>query len=260
MLARATRGTRIARVEVRRPDLRRPFPVDLAVRLTGQTIRSITRRGKYLLASLGSGESLLIHLGMSGDFRITRPGRDRGTQPADPHDHVVIDLSSGSVVTFNDPRRFGLMDLIRAGGEHEALRTMGPEPLDAAFDAAVLARACAGKRVALKVALLDQSLVAGVGNIYASEALHHARLSPRRRASTIATPTGAPREAAFRLTAGIKAVLLKAVAANVRAYESGRFRVYEREGESCLRRSCRGTIRCITQAGRSTYFCPTCQR
>jgi formamidopyrimidine-DNA glycosylase len=260
LLARATRGARIDRVELRRPDLRRPFPADFVARLTGQSIRSITRRGKYLLASLGSGESLLIHLGMSGDFRISTPQRDGITRATDPHDHVVIDLSSGSVITFNDPRRFGLMDLIRAGGEHDALRAMGPEPLDAAFDAAVLARACAGKRVALKVALLDQSLVAGLGNIYASEALHHARLSPRRRASTIATSAGAPREAAFTLVAGIKAVLLKAVAANARAYESGRFRVYEREGKPCPRRGCSGSIRRLTQAGRSTYFCPVCQR
>ena len=124
----------------------------------------------------------------------------------------------------------------------------------------MLGRACAGKRAALKVALLDQRLVAGLGNIYASEALHHARLSPRRRASTIATPTGTPREAAFKLAAGIKAVLLKAVAANVRAYESGRFRVYEREGEKCPRRGCAGVIRRVTQAGRSTYYCPECQR
>ena len=256
-LERTTRGTQIERVELRRPDLRRPFPADFVSRLTGQTIRSISRRGKYLLAGLGSGDSLLIHLGMSGDFRTTKPGRRQ--LAADPHDHVVITLSSGVVVTFNDPRRFGLMDVIRAGEDHEALRAMGPEPLDAAFDAAALARACAGKRVALKVALLDQSLVAGVGNIYASEALHHARLSPRRRASTIATPTGAPREAAFKLAAGIKAVLLKAVAANVRAYESGRFRVYERERKPCPRKGCGGTIRRITQAGRSTYYCPKCQ-
>jgi formamidopyrimidine-DNA glycosylase len=270
MLERATRGARIDRVELRRPDLRRPFPPDFVGRLTGSTIQSITRRGKYLLAALSSGDTLLVHLGMSGAFRTERPRRafrterrrssSRPPTPADPHDHVIIVLSSGVIVTFNDPRRFGLMDLIREDEEHEALRGMGPEPLGEAFDAMVLARACAGKRVALKVLLLDQRLVAGVGNIYASEALHHAGLSPRRRASTIATPSGAPREAAFRLAAGIKAVLNRAVAANARAYESGRFRVYEREGKPCPRRGCGGTIRRITQAGRSTYFCPTCQR
>ena len=203
---------------------------------------------------------MLIHLGMSGEFRTTRP-RNAIAQPFDAHDHVVIDLSSGVVVTFNDARRFGLMDVIRQGQveQHQALRGLGPEPLDDAFDASMLASACAGKRVALKVALLDQAVVAGVGNIYASEALHHARLSPRRRASTIVTPSGEPRETAFRLVAGIQAVLRKAIAANARAYESGRFRVYEREGKPCLRRGCGGTIRRVTQAGRSTYYCPSCQ-
>ncbi|HEY9462979.1 MAG TPA: bifunctional DNA-formamidopyrimidine glycosylase/DNA-(apurinic or apyrimidinic site) lyase [Vicinamibacterales bacterium] len=270
MLERATRGARIDRVELRRPDLRRPFPPDFVSRLTGQTITSVSRRGKYLLATLGSGDTLLVHLGMSGAFRAERPRRalraerphssSPPSRPVDPHDHVVIVLSSGVVVTFNDPRRFGLMDLIQEHDDHEALRSMGPEPLDDAFDAMVLARACAGKRVALKVLLLDQRLVAGVGNIYASEALHHAGLSPRRRASTLATVAGRPRPAAFKLAAGIKAVLHKAVAANARAYSSGRFRVYEREGKPCPRRGCGGTIRRITQAGRSTYFCPVCQK
>jgi formamidopyrimidine-DNA glycosylase len=261
MLERATRGARIDRVELRRPDLRRPFPSDFVSRLTGHTIQSVSRRGKYLLAALSSGETLLVHLGMSGAFRTERPRpSSRTSHPSDPHDHVVIVLSSGVVVTFNDPRRFGLMDLIRANDNHEALRGMGPEPLGDTFDAMVLARACVGKRVALKVLLLDQRLVAGLGNIYASEALHHAGLSPRRRASTIATPAGAPRAAAFKLAAAIKVVLEKAVGANARAYESGRFRVYEREGKPCPRRHCTGTIRRITQAGRSTYYCPVCQR
>src|SRR5262245_20480596 len=153
------RGARIDRVELRRPDLRRPFPPDFASRLTGHTIRSIGRRGKYLLVALSSGETLLVHLGMSGAFRTER---SRSSSIAlDPHDHVVFVLSSGVVVTFNDPRRFGLMDVVRANEEHAALRGMGPEPLDEAFDAAVLARACAGKRVALKVLLLDQRLIAG---------------------------------------------------------------------------------------------------
>jgi formamidopyrimidine-DNA glycosylase len=263
LLERSMRGARIDRVDQRRPDLRRPFPRDFVSRLTGQTIRSIARRGKYLLVDLSSDETLLVHLGMSGDFRAERIETPRrGEEPViDAHDHVVFQLSSGVVVTFNDPRRFGVMDLIRGGriSEHAALRALGPEPLDAAFDAAVLARACAGKRAALKVVLLDQRVVAGLGNIYASEALHHARLSPRRRASTIATPSGAPRETAVRLAAGIKAVLLDAVARQERAYRSSRFRVYERDGERCPRRGCSGSIRRITQAGRSTYFCPTCQ-
>jgi formamidopyrimidine-DNA glycosylase len=246
------RGKRIARVHVRRADLRRPFPADFAARLTRQTIRSVGRRGKYLLVALSSGDTLLIHLGMSGSFRTGKTARD-------PHDHVVFELASGVVVTFNDPRRFGLMDVIAGQSDtHDTLGGLGPEPLDAAFDAAVLARACAGKRAALKVVLLDQRVVAGLGNIYASEALHHARLSPLRRASTIATPAGAPRDGAVRLVAGIKAVLHDAVAQVRRG--SSRFRVYEREGEPCPRRGCGGVIRRITQAGRSTYYCPVCQR
>jgi formamidopyrimidine-DNA glycosylase len=260
------RGSRITRVELRRLDLRRPFPSGFAARLTGQTVEAVTRRGKYLLVQLHSGDTLLAHLGMSGSFRVTLTLRvaDADVEPEAPaaHDHVVIELSSGAVVTFNDPRRFGLMDLVapQDAAAHDALRTLGPEPLDDAFDATVLARACAGKRVALKVALLDQRIVAGVGNIYASEALHHSRLSPRRRASTIATRAGAPREAAVRLAAGIKAVLRQAIARQEQAYRAGRFRVYERDGRPCPRRECPGTIRRIAQAGRSTYYCPTCQR
>src|SRR5262245_13817782 len=158
MLDRATRGARIDRVELRRPDLRRPFPPDFVSRLIGQTIRSITRRGKYLLASLSSGETLLIHLGMSGAFRTEKlRSVPRTLDLVDAHDHVVFVLSSGVVVTFNDPRRFGVMDLIAENGEHEALRAMGPEPLDTLFDATVLARACARKRIALKLLLLDRS-------------------------------------------------------------------------------------------------------
>ena len=259
-LDRSMRGQRIVGVDVRRPDLRRPFPPRFTRRLIGQTVTSVSRRGKYIIAGLTSGEALLVHLGMSGSFAITKRRTSRASSVADPHDHVVFELASGTVVTFNDPRRFGLMDLVRADqiDMHPSLAAIGPEPLDVEFDAAVLARACWGRRGPLKVALLDQRLVAGLGNIYASEAMHHAALSPRRRASTIATATGAPRESAVRLAAGIRAVLRNAVARK-RADDSGRFRVYEREGEPCPRPGCRGTIRRITQAGRSTYYCPSCQ-
>lgn len=255
-LERAMRGTTIARVLLRRSNLRRPFPEGFASRLERQAIRSLRRRGKYLLLDLSSGDVLLIHLGMSGSFRIDEDGSPNA------HDHVVFQLSNGSVVTFNDPRRFGLMDVIEAGGggEHRALRSMGAEPLDASFDAVTLARACADRRTALKVALLDQRVVAGLGNIYASEALHRAGLSPRRRASTIATTRGRPRPAAFRLTSAIKAVLRSAIARQERPYRSGDFRVYDRDGERCSRPGCGGTVRRIQQAGRSTFFCPKCQR
>jgi formamidopyrimidine-DNA glycosylase len=257
---------RIASVELRRPDLRQPFPRRFVMRLTGQTVVALTRRAKYLLAELSSGETLLMHLGMSGSFRVASlKGTDRSTKrtAAAPHDHVVFHLSSGSTICFNDPRRFGVMDLVPAGAlaTHPALSRLGPEPLSDAFDAVALARACRGKRTSLKVALLDQRVVAGLGNIYASEALHLAGLSPRRRASVLATPAGAPRDSAYRLAAAIKTVLAEAIARQSgEPYRDSRFLVYEREGEKCLKPKCRGTIRRITQGGRSTFFCPVCQR
>jgi formamidopyrimidine-DNA glycosylase len=261
----AMRGARIDRVELRRADLRRPFPAGFAARLQGRRVRGVDRRGKYLLVPLDSGDTLLMHLGMSGSFRIDRGGSRRARSAEltlDRHDHVVFTLSNGAVITFNDPRRFGLMDLL--GGalrvEHQPLEQMGPEPLSINFDAAALAAACAGKRVALKVALLDQRVVAGVGNIYASEALHAARLSPLRRASTIATAAGRPRPSAARLAAAIKTVLREAIDRKARRDHDARFRVYEREGQPCRRRGCRGVVRRIAQAGRSTFYCPICQR
>jgi formamidopyrimidine-DNA glycosylase len=252
-------GARIERVELRRGDLRAPFPRGFRARLEGQTVGRLERRAKYLLAALSSGETLVMHLGMSGSFRITH---DLAGEP-DRHDHVVFHLSSGAAVIFNDPRRFGVMDLLRPGGlaAHPALGKLGPEPLSDGFDGAALARACAGRTTSLKVALLDQRVVSGLGNIYVSEALHLAGLSPRRRASTIATPSGAPREAAHHLAAAIKQVLEEAIArASGGAYRSSRFRVYDREGARCRRRGCPGSIRRRTQAGRSTFYCAVCQR
>jgi formamidopyrimidine-DNA glycosylase len=173
---------------------------------------------------------------------------------------VVIDLTSGARIVFNDPRRFGVMDLMPAGPPGDGL-TLGPEPLDPAFDAEALAGACAGRRTPIKVLLLDQRVVAGLGNIYASEALHRARLSPRRAASTIATTSGRPRPAARRLAAAIKEAIIAAIErVPGRRYRESRFRVYEHEGERCLRRGCRGVIRRIVQASRSTFYCPVCQR
>jgi formamidopyrimidine-DNA glycosylase len=257
-------GWRIEAVDLRRPDLRRPFPHGFVRRLIGQTIISLTRRGKYLLAWLSSGETLLMHLGMSGSFRAVRDSpQPSGGPPLDAHDHLVFHMSSGRALVFNDPRRFGSMDLIRASelADHPVVRALGPEPLSSGFDAAALARACRGRRTSLKAALLDQRVVAGLGNIYASEALHVAGLSPRRPASILATPTGAPRESAHRLTAAIKLVLGKAIARKAAdMYRDDRFLVYEREGESCGREGCRGTIRRRVQGGRSTFYCPSCQR
>ena len=259
------RGARIVRVVLRRKDLRRPFPAGFAIGLEGRRIRSVDRRGKYLLVELDSGDVLLMHLGMSGSFRVdraTRGRRRRDTAAIDRHDHVIFTLSNGVVVTFNDPRRFGAMDLIRRGrsGGEPGFEVLGPEPLSAAFDAATLAAACAGRRVALKVALVDQRVVAGLGNIYASEALHVAHLSPLRRSSTLATATGKPRPHAVGLAAAIKSVLRGAIAGRNRRPEADRFRVYDHEGEPCRTRGCPGAIRRISQAGRSTFYCPICQR
>jgi len=253
-------GERIDGVVLRRADLRGPFPPGFASRLTGHTVLELHRRAKHLLADLSSGETLLMHLGMSGAFRVEQGGVP---QPLDRHDHVILRLASGAVVTFNDPRRFGSMDLVRtdALAEHPVIGALGPEPLSASFTPAVLARACRGRKTALKVALLDQRIVAGLGNIYVVEALHRAGLSPFRRAAAIATATGAPRPAAMRLVPAIKQVLTEAIArAGNAAYRGGRFRVYDREGQPCRRPRCTSTIRRRTQAGRSTFYCPVCQR
>jgi formamidopyrimidine-DNA glycosylase len=254
-LAPAMERARFSDVVLRRRDLRESFPRRFRERLVGQQVIAVERRAKYLMLPLSSGETLLMHLGMSGSFRV-------GDAATIPHDHVVFHMSSGAVVTFNDPRRFGLMDLVPPGklAAHPALTAMGPEPLSPAFDGFALARACRGKKTSLKVALLDQRIVAGLGNIYASEALHHTRLSPLRQASRIATASGKPRPETKRLVAGIKAVLNAAIRRRESPYGSARFRVYEREGEPCLRQSCGGTIKRITQAGRSTFYCPKCQR
>ncbi len=255
----AMRGAKFTRVIVNRPNLRIPFPEKFVERLRGHRVHAVERRGKYLTVRMSSGETLIMHLGMSGWFHVAPTG-DRSRE-ADPHDHVIFVMSSGHTVVFNDPRRFGFMDLAARDrvAEYPSLRVMGPEPLSADFDVAALARACRGKRIPLKVALLDQRIVAGIGNIYASEALHHARLSPLRTASSIATVSGKPKTSAVRLVDGVKAVLNAAIRRRESPYGSARFRVYEREGGSCLRKGCGGTIRRITQAGRSTFYCPRCQ-
>jgi formamidopyrimidine-DNA glycosylase len=264
---------RFERVLVRRPDLRVRLPGKFAARLEGQTVRTLGRRGKYLLAELSSGDVLVMHLGMSGSFRVeidadgTTPGRfpdERSSGAA--HDHVVFRMSPGATITFNDPRRFGSIALVSRKDvqRHRALSALGPEPLGPGFDAAVLARACRGKKTSLKAALSDQRVLAGLGNIYVCEALHRARLSPRRRAGSIATATGVPRASASRLATAIKKVMNDAIRRATAPQEDGsdaeRFRVYDREGRRCLTPRCTGTVRRIVQAGRSTFFCPLCQR
>ena len=259
--------SRIDSVDLRRPDLRRPFPRHFVDRLTGTTVLALERRAKYLVATLSSGETLLMHLGMSGWFRVIgeKPGKpgSRNTPRPQAHDHVVFHMSSGHAVIFNDPRRFGLMELVPAGKlrQHPVLTRLGPEPLSDDFDGAALARASHRRKTSLKAALMDQRVVAGLGNIYASEALHEAGLSPRRSASILATSSGAPREAAHRLAAAIKRVLTRAIARQSRSdYGDARFLVYDRLGERCAKTGCPGTIRRLTQSGRSTFYCPVCQR
>jgi formamidopyrimidine-DNA glycosylase len=277
----ALEGARFKHVLARRGDLRWPLPKDFVPRLEGKTVEGLGRRAKYLLADLSSGEVLLMHLGMSGSFRVfhngrkAKPGRyhhERSEHLA--HDHIVFEMSSGATVNFNDPRRFGFMKLVaRAALEQEPLlRNLGPEPLGNAFDAAMLARACRGKKTSLKAALSDQRVVAGLGNIYVCEALHRAHLSPRRKASTLATRTGAPNERAERLVDAIRAVLGDAIEAggsSLRDHKrtdgelgnfQHRFRVYDREGQRCVTPGCNGTIRRVAQTGRSTFFCPVCQK
>ncbi len=251
-------GVRIDRVLMRRPDLRYPLPEDFVPRLQGQTVRAVRRRAKYLAAELSSGDLLLAHLGMSGSFRV-----EPNPIVFLPHDHVVFELASGSTVVFNDPRRFGSMRIVDRSrvSDDPILTSLGPEPLDRRFDGQALVRALGRRRTSLKIALSDQRVVAGLGNIYVCEALHRARLSPRRQASTLMTRSGAARPQAHALVQAIKDVLSEAIARGDRAYRrSDRFRVYDREGLRCPRRGCGGVIRRIVQGGRSTFFCPVCQK
>ncbi|MBV8565736.1 MAG: bifunctional DNA-formamidopyrimidine glycosylase/DNA-(apurinic or apyrimidinic site) lyase [Methylobacteriaceae bacterium] len=279
-LETAMAGARIRKVEQRRPDLRFPLPERFAMRLEGRRIDSIGRRAKYLLGNLDDGMVLVMHLGMTGSFRIGvgdgtatqgAAGGDNGKDAA--HDHILFHLASGATVTYNDPRRFGFMTLVARADlpAHPLFEGMGIEPLDGELSAAALARLFAGRTAPLKAALLDQRLVAGLGNIYACEALHRARLSPRRAAATIARHNGAPGMRAQRLAQGIREVLEEALSAGgstLRDYRQidgslgyfqHRFRVYDREHAPCPRPGCRGVIQRIVQSGRSTFFCGVCQ-
>jgi formamidopyrimidine-DNA glycosylase len=282
-------GSKIVKAETRRKDLRFPFQKDFVTRLTGQTVTGLGRRAKYLMADLASGDVLLMHLGMSGSFRVLKeedektPGQFHHPRSGDrTHDHVVFHMSSGAAVVFNDPRRFGYMKIIaRNALEHEPLlRGLGPEPLGNEFDAAMLARSCANKKTSLKAALLDQRVVAGLGNIYVCEALYRAHLSPRRLAATLATKTGQrkgvtggePTDHARRLVAAIHAVLNQAIKAGGSSLRDHRqttgelgyfqhsFQVYDREGEKCQTAGCSGIVKRFTQNGRSTFWCPKCQK
>ncbi|WP_270937297.1 bifunctional DNA-formamidopyrimidine glycosylase/DNA-(apurinic or apyrimidinic site) lyase [Falsiroseomonas oryzae] len=286
-LAAVLEGRRIVRAETTRPDMRWPFPDRLAQRLTGARVTGFRRRGKYILARLDTGESLLVHLGMSGRL-VARPkdgprvpwmgptGRfsdARGhNNPPEAHEHLVMETDDGTRIGFVDPRRFGCVDLMPTAEEdrHRLLAGLGPEPLDEGFTPAVLSAALAGKRTPMKAALLDQKVVAGLGNIYVAEALFRAGISPQRLAHTV------PGKRAARLVPAIKAVLEEAIGAggsSLRDYvradgELGRFQdrfaVYDREGQPCPlcpgpEAGCAG-VRRIVQSGRSTFWCPRTQR
>jgi formamidopyrimidine-DNA glycosylase len=259
----------LARVVVRRRDLRRPLPDDFEARLTGRRVAALRRRAKYLLMDLDSGDSLIAHLGMSGRFRIF----EAGTAPEpEPHDHVLFETDRGVSVRFNDPRRFGLMDLARSEDleAHPLLAGLGPEPLGNAFSGPVLAARLAGRRGPIKTALLDQAVVAGLGNIYVCEALFRAGLSPLRGTATI---TGRRAE---RLAGAIREVLNEAIAAGGSSlrdhrqpsgelgYFQHRFAVYGRAGAACPGCDCdpsaSGGIRRLVQGGRSTFYCARRQR
>jgi formamidopyrimidine-DNA glycosylase len=284
-LAPVMEGRTIEAVELRRKDLRFPLPHRFRARLAGRRVVALRRRAKYLLAELDDGATLLMHLGMSGSFRIDRSGAVAGETFHNPrgkdaaHDHVVFHLSGGhrsggARVIYNDPRRFGFMLLLKPSerATHPFLAGLGPEPIDGGLDAVYLARRFAGRSAPLKAALLDQRMVAGLGNIYVCEALWRARLSPRRSAGTLTKTSGEPTARLEVLAASIGEVIADAVAAggsSLRDYvqadgELGlfqhRFGVYGREGKPCLRDTCLGIVRRIVQSGRSTFFCPVCQR
>ena len=268
-------GARLTRVRANRPDLRFPLPEGFVQRLTGARVGELTRRGKSILAPLDRGDTLVIHLGMSGRFEVETAGTPPATPgvfahaaPADPkHAHVVFETDAKTVITYFDARRFGWMDLIDTAtlDDHPRFATLGPEPLSAAFDADYLSKAFAGRRQGAKTLLLDQRLVAGLGNIYFCEALHRARISPFAPAGDI------PRRKLEALVEAIRVVLDAALAAGgstlrdyaavdgALGYFQHEFRVYGREGENCRTPRCRGIISRVAQGGRSTFFCPICQ-
>lgn len=275
-------GATFARVVTNRADLRFPFPENFTKRLTGARVVGLERRAKYLIAHLSTAEALLMHLGMTGRFHVQAPGEkaphllgdyEYETTAGPKHMHVVFDMRGGGRVTYADPRRFGYMLLIPEAElpQHAMMRGLGVEPLSEGLTAEYLAQRAAGRRSDLKAFLMDQRIVAGLGNIYVCEALFRARLKPSRRASVLATKSGKPTPHAGRLVAGIRSVLEAAIAAGgstLRDYrqadgQSGAFQntfqVYGRAGEACVRPGCRGIVRRSIQAGRSSFFCPVCQ-
>mgnify|MGYP002478645711 FL=1 len=271
----AMEGARIAQADIRRAGLRWPFPPRLAERLTGARIHRLRRRSKYILADLDAGETILLHLGMSGRIIVSGwgephvPGQFHHGHPAPArHDHVVLDMDNGARVTFNDARRFGALDLVTTAEAeaHPLLAVLGPEPLGNAFSAAHLAERFKGRKAPIKAMLMDQRIVAGLGNIYVCEALFRAGIHPARPAGRI----GSARLES--LSQAVRMVLIEAIEAGGSSLRDYRqtdgelgyfqhaFRVYDRAGLPCATPGCPGTVRRIVQSGRSTHYCPRCQR
>ncbi len=275
-------GRRLARVEQRRADLRFPFPDRFVERTEGRRIEQLRRRSKYLLADLDSGETLIMHLGMSGRFTISEPGGANGRMLGEyeheaghlaKHDHVVFHTDRGATIIYNDARRFGFMDLVTTAeiGAHSAFDGLGIEPLDGELTPDFLAAAAHGKKTDLKAFLLDQRIVCGLGNIYVCEALFRSRLAPTAKANRIATRSGKPTDETRLLVDNIKMVLEAAIHAGgstlrdhqqvdgTLGYFQHSFQVYGREDDPCVTPGCGGIIKRIVQSGRSTFLCPKCQ-
>ncbi len=287
-LIEALEGQRLAKVVTRRADLRVPFSPRFSARLTGKRITALKRRAKYILMETEGPDTLVVHLGMSGRITIKGPGEGPGSaktpgqfakkispakrhtngQKYGPHDHVVFETEAGLRIVYSDHRRFGLMILVKTDGlsGHPLFKNLGPEPLERAFSSSYLGETLRNKRTPIKAALLDQRVVAGLGNIYVCEALHRAKISPRRSASSIAGVR------AQRLVPAVKKILRQAIAAGgstlrdyaqtdgALGYFQHKFAVYDRQGEACPNNDCSGTIKRLVQAGRSSWYCPDCQR
>jgi formamidopyrimidine-DNA glycosylase len=270
-LVPSMQGQVITRAEVNRPDLRWPFPDDMARRLTGSTVTALRRRSKYILADLSTAETLIIHLGMSGRMTVSGDplGQFHHDHPApEKHDHVVFHMANGARITFNDPRRFGAMDLAKtdALNDHWLIKPIGPEPLGNGFNEAYLVEAFAAKNTPVKTALLDQRLIAGLGNIYVCEVLFRARINPTRKAKDLS------KKRVASLVPIVRDVLNEAIAAGGSSLKDYRqadgelgyfqkaFQAYDRAGQPCQTPKCTGSIARIVQSGRSTFYCPKCQR
>ncbi|MBL4751735.1 MAG: bifunctional DNA-formamidopyrimidine glycosylase/DNA-(apurinic or apyrimidinic site) lyase [Amylibacter sp.] len=261
-------GHVITQADIRRPDLRWPFPENMAERLVGKRVERLRRRSKYILCDLGSGETLLIHLGMSGRMTISAPDKTEAHPALEKHDHVVIDMDNGARITFNDTRRFGAMDLLdtKTADGHKLLASLGPEPLGNSFDEAYFVAALKGKNTPIKSALLDQRIVAGLGNIYVCEALWRTGISPLNKAGKLSKARVAS------LVPAIRAVLNDAIAAGGSSLKDYRqadgelgyfqhsFATYGREDAPCKTSNCKGVIKRVVQSGRSSFYCPKCQK